>query len=81
MMTRTARGHTGRPIQAGRSEVVAFVLVTAAAIARALVPIAIPAVYREAVLASACLWSAAYALFALRYWPVLTLPRIDGKPG
>ena len=81
MMTRTARGHTGRPIEAGGSEVAAFVLVTAAAIVRVLVPIAIPAVYREAVIVSACLWSAAYAVFAARYWPILTRPRIDGRPG
>ena len=81
MMTRTARGHTGRPIQAGRCEVVAFALVTAAAVARVLVPLAIPAVYREAVIASACLWSAAYAVYAVGYWPILTRPRIDNKPG
>jgi uncharacterized protein involved in response to NO len=81
MMTRTARGHTGRSIQAGRSEIVAFALVTAAAITRALVPLAIPAGYREALIASAYLWSAAYAVYAVRYWPILTRPRIDGKPG
>jgi uncharacterized protein involved in response to NO len=81
MMTRTARGHTGRPIQAGCSEIVAFVLVTAAAITRALVPLALPAAYRAAVIASACLWSAAYAVYAVRYWPILTRPRIDGKLG
>jgi uncharacterized protein involved in response to NO len=81
MMTRTARGHTGRPIQAERREVAAFTLVTAAAITRVLVPLAAPAVYREAVIASACMWSAAYAVYALGYWPILTQPRIDGKPG
>jgi uncharacterized protein involved in response to NO len=26
-------------------------------------------------------WSAAFALYALRYWTVLTGPRVDGKPG
>jgi uncharacterized protein involved in response to NO len=81
MMTRTARGHTGRPLRAGRCEVVAFALVTAAAIARVLVPLAVPAAYRAAVIASACMWSAAYAVFAVRYWPILTRPRIDGRPG
>jgi uncharacterized protein involved in response to NO len=81
MMTRTARGHTGRPIQAARSEIVAFTLVTAAAITRALVPLVLPAAYRDAVIASACLWSAAYSVYAVRYWPILTRPRIDGKPG
>ncbi|MFZ2653253.1 MAG: NnrS family protein [Burkholderiaceae bacterium] len=34
-----------------------------------------------AILASAALWSAAFALFTLRYWPVLTRARLDGKPG
>ena len=27
------------------------------------------------------LWSAAFGLYAVRYWPVLTRPRLDGKPG
>ncbi|MET0682339.1 MAG: hypothetical protein ABWZ29_03240 [Casimicrobiaceae bacterium] len=26
-------------------------------------------------------WSAAFALYAVRYWPVLSRVRIDGKPG
>ncbi|HET7097169.1 MAG TPA: NnrS family protein, partial [Casimicrobiaceae bacterium] len=81
MMTRTARGHTGRPIQAGRCEVIAFALVTVAAVTRTLVPLASPAVYREAVILSACMWSAAFALYAVRYWPILTRARIDGRPG
>jgi len=33
------------------------------------------------VIASALCWSGAYALYAVRYWPVLTRPRLDGKPG
>ena len=81
MMTRTARGHTGRPLQAGRAEVAAYALVIAAAVTRVLVPLVLPAAYRDAVIASACMWSAAYAVYAVRYWPVLTRPRIDGKPG
>ena len=28
-----------------------------------------------------CMWSAAYAIYAVHYWPILTRPRIDGKPG
>jgi len=27
------------------------------------------------------LWSAGFALYAARYFPVLTRPRLDGKPG
>jgi len=81
MMTRTARGHTGRPLVADHYETGAFVLVTAAAITRVFLPLAIPAAYRDAVIISACLWSAAYLIYAVRYWPILTRPRLDGKPG
>jgi uncharacterized protein involved in response to NO len=81
MMTRTARGHTGRPLRADRWEIAAYVSVTAAAVTRVLVPLALPTLYGTAVVASAALWSAAYAIYAVRYWPVLTRPRLDGKPG
>jgi uncharacterized protein involved in response to NO len=81
MMTRTAKGHTGRPLHADGYEIAAFALVSMAALTRVLVPLALPHVYREAVVVSACLWSAAYAIYAIRYWPILTRPRIDGKPG
>jgi uncharacterized protein involved in response to NO len=81
MMTRTARGHTGRPLVADHYQIGAFMLVTAAAITRVLIPLAFPGAYRDAVIASACLWSAAYAIYAVRYSPILTRPHLDGKPG
>ena len=62
-------------------EIAAFLSVTAAAITRVLVPLALPSVYAPAVAASAALWSAAYAIYAIRYWPILTRPRIGGKSG
>lgn len=34
-----------------------------------------------AVLASAALWSAGFARYAVSYRPVLTRLRVDGKPG
>ncbi len=81
MMTRTARGHTGRPLAPSRAEVAAYLLVQAAALVRVLVPLAAPAAYAATVLASAALWSAAFALFTAVYIPVLTRPRVDGRPG
>ena len=81
MMTRTARGHTGRPLRADGWEIAGYVSVTAAAVARVLVPLALPTLYSTAVVASAGLWSAAYAIYAVRYWPILTRSRLDGKPG
>ncbi len=81
MMTRIARGHTGRPLRAGRIEVACYGLVLVAALVRVFVPLVAPAQIMTAVLCSAALWSAAFGLYAVRYWPVLTQPRIDGQPG
>jgi len=81
MMTRTARGHTGRPLVAGRAEVACYLLVLLSALVRVFVPLAAPQHTLLAVSCSAALWSAAFGLYALRYWPILTRPRLDGKPG
>lgn len=81
MMTRTARGHTGRPLTADRFEVACYMLILLAALARVLVPLVAPATYLVSVGLSGLLWSAGYALYAIRYWPVLTRARLDGKPG
>ena len=81
MMTRTARGHTGRPLQTGYAELSAYLLVQAAAVARALVPLAFPAAYGAAVAVSAGLWGAAFAVFTIAYFPILARARIDGMPG
>ena len=80
MMTRTARGHTARPLVADRFELAMFLLVLAAAVVRVFGGMT-PAPYLASVQLSALLWSAAFALYAARYWPVLTRPRLDGKPG
>lgn len=81
MMTRTARGHTGRPLKADRWEVACYALVAAAAVVRVGLPLLAPAQTVHAALASALLWSAGFGLYAVRYWPVLSRPRIDGRPG
>jgi uncharacterized protein involved in response to NO len=81
MMTRTALGHTGRPLKAGRAEIACYLLVLAAALVRVLVPLIAPAQMLNSVLWSAALWSGGFALYAVHYWPLLTRVRIDGKPG
>ena len=81
MMTRTARGHTGRPLSSDRWEIACYVLILCAALVRVLVPLVAPASYLESVRLSGVLWSAGFALYAVRYWPVLTRARIDGRPG
>jgi uncharacterized protein involved in response to NO len=81
MMTRTARGHTGRPLRADRFETACYGLVLLAAVVRVGLPLLRPELTVPAVLASAALWSAGFALYAVRYWPVLSRPRLDGRPG
>ena len=81
MMTRTARGHTGRPLIADRFEITVFLLIQVAAVVRVFGGIASPGLYVLSVQLSALLWAAAFVLYAVRYWPVLTRPRLDGKPG
>jgi uncharacterized protein involved in response to NO len=81
MMTRTARGHTARPLVVGRAEIAAYGLVQLAAVARVIVPLALPAAYLGATLVSAAFWFAAFALFVVTYVPILTRPRLDGEPG
>jgi len=81
MMVRTARGHTGRPLLADRYEVACFTMVLAAAVVRVLVPLAAPSQFANAILVSAALWSAAFGLYAVRFWPILTRARLDGRPG
>ncbi len=81
MMTRTARGHTGRPLETGRAELWAYVLVQSAAFVRVLLPLAVPAAYAAGIALSAALWSAAFFIFVAAYYPILSRPRIDGRPG
>ncbi len=81
MMTRTARGHSGRALVAGPWEVAAYVLVQLAALVRVVLPLLVPAAYGSFVGASAVLWGLAFAIFTIAYFPILTRPRLDGQPG
>ncbi|MDH3641159.1 MAG: NnrS family protein [Gammaproteobacteria bacterium] len=81
MMTRSALGHTGRALTAGRREAAIFLAIHAAAIARVAVPFVWPAAHTLSVGVASALWTVAFATFAIGYWPILTRPRIDGKAG
>ena len=81
MMTRTARGHTGRPLIADGAEIAIFLLIQFAAIVRVFGGMVCSDLTVASVQLSALLWAAAFGLYAFRYWPVLTRPRVDGKPG
>lgn len=81
MITRTARAHTARPLQAGGAETLAYVLVHASALIRVFGPLALPAHYGAVLAAAATGWSLAFLLYLIVYVPILALPRLDGKPG
>jgi len=81
MMMRTARGHTGRSLTTDNFEVACFALVMVAAVVRVLGGLLLPGAYLATVVISGLCWSAAFALFAIRYWPVLSRERFDGKAG
>ncbi len=80
MMTRTARGHTARPLVADGFELTCFLLIQAAAVVRVFGGM-VPFAYLASVQISGVLWATAFGIYAVRYWPVLTRPRLDGKPG
>lgn len=81
MLTRTARGHTGRPLQASRAEVLAYVLVMAAAVLRVFVPLVAPQWYTVALVWAAAAWTLAFVIYLVMYVPWLTSTRLDGKDG
>lgn len=80
MMTRTALGHTGRRLHAGRLEVTAYALVLLAALVRVGVPLVWPGALIGAVQVSGGLWALAFGLYAWGYAPILGRPRADGRP-
>ena len=81
MMSRVALGHSGRELKPAPPMVVAFVLLALAGVTRALIPLAFPQLYRACIGISGGLWSLAFLIFAIVYSPILTQPRVDGKPG
>lgn len=81
MITRTALGHTGRPLRAGRGETVMYLLIQVGVASR-LLAAAGPAGLRDiGLLLSAACWTAAFLIYALIYGPYLFHARIDAKEG
>lgn len=81
MITRTARGHTGRPLKVNAVEVSAYSLVMGAAVARVLLPIVAPQWFVVSLWIAAIAWSLAFLLYLAVYAPWLMRTRLDGKDG
>lgn len=73
--SRAALGHSGRPLITPPLTVAAYALVIAGGLVRVVFPDG------AGLLLAGGSWALGYALFALDYWPILTRPRIDGRPG
>lgn len=81
MVTRTARGHTGRPLRASTPEVAAYGLVMGAAAVRVLLPLAAPQHLALSLVVAAMAWSAAFGIYLFVFAPWLVTTRLDGKDG
>lgn len=82
MMARVSLGHTGRNIHTPpRSVRWIFGLIMLSALCRVLLPLIHPEIYRLSVMLAATCWIAAFSLFCVTYWPILSRPRTDGMAG
>ncbi|MDO5056148.1 MAG: NnrS family protein [Lautropia sp.] len=81
MVTRTALGHLGRPLQTDRSMVTCYALTIVSAVLR-LGALAADAPFVTPLLHTAGLaWMLAFGLYLWRFVPMLIRPRIDELPG
>ena len=81
MVTRTARGHTGRALKVSRLEAAAYLLVAGAAVARVMLPWVAPAHTTNWLVLAASAWAIAFALYLWVFTPWLLSSRLDGKDG
>ncbi|MEJ2764857.1 NnrS family protein [Photobacterium sp. MCCC 1A19761] len=81
MIARVSLGHTGRPLQIRRWMVAGFVLMMCSALVRTLLLMIFPTLAISSYMVSALLWACAFGIFTVVYYPILTRPRLDGRPG
>jgi len=81
MITRTALGHTGRPIVAGWAEIASYGLIIAAGLLRVFGPWLGGGTAQVWIDTAGLCWFAALVIYLLKYVPYLIAPRVDGKPG
>jgi uncharacterized protein involved in response to NO len=80
MITRTALGHTARPLQAGPAETLMYLALHVGAVLRVFAALGGNAT-TALLLASAACWSLSFLLYVAVYGPRLMRPRLDGKDG
>jgi uncharacterized protein involved in response to NO len=76
VMTRVARGHTGRALEADRVTVAIYSLITVTGAIRVIAE-CLDGAAMILLAISAVLWVASFGLFAVAYGPMLLMPRVD----
>lgn len=81
MMARVSLGHSGRPLTLHSLVPSAFLALIFSACVR-IIGVALQTdSYLLTVVTSAIFWCYGFIVFSLVYWPLLTKPRVDGRPG
>jgi uncharacterized protein involved in response to NO len=81
MMARVSLGHTGRQLHVGMAIKLSFVLVLLGGLVRLLGSVIAGEYYMTTVQVAGAFWVAGFGLFVAVYFPILTKPRADGRPG
>jgi uncharacterized protein involved in response to NO len=81
MMSRVSLGHTGRKLIATPIMIAAFIAIILAAIVRSLGIAMLPEFTTQFWLLSGMFWCVAYGGFVWVFLPILSAPRVDGRPG
>ncbi|GIU16522.1 short-chain dehydrogenase [Shewanella colwelliana] len=81
MISRVSLGHTSRNIYLGPKMTLAFIAIPLAAIFRAIMPLLLPEYAQVWLWLAGSCWTLAFGMFVWWYVPILTQPRIDGRPG
>jgi len=80
MISRVSLGHTGRMLQVGIWITLGYGALAVSAIVRVVAPLISNHPSSLYMISIAC-WVFAYLVYIVIYWPVLTQPRVDGRPG
>lgn len=80
MISRVSLGHSGRPLILPNGFKWAYVAIIAAVICRACANL-VMGWYLELLWLTALLWILGFGMFLFYYFPILSTPRADGKPG
>lgn len=80
MISRVSLGHTGRPISVGRVMAMAYLALFGAFCVRVFGAYWLDNTSQIIVIA-VLLWAIAYGCFVVLYLPILSRPRVDGRPG